>query len=84
MNTIPAQEIKRRGISAVDEALVQGPVHIVRNNLPQYVIISEKDYESILCDLAEARLAASEKDLQAGRVRRGNVAKLLSELAKDA
>lgn len=30
MNSIPAQEIKRRGISAVDEALRQGPVHIIR------------------------------------------------------
>lgn len=29
MNTIPAQEIKRRGIAAVDEALHNGPVHII-------------------------------------------------------
>jgi hypothetical protein len=34
MNSIPAQEIRRRGISAVDEALRQGPVHIIKNIRP--------------------------------------------------
>ena len=34
MNVVPAQEIKRRGIAAVDEALAQGPVHIIMNNRP--------------------------------------------------
>ena len=83
MNTIPAQEIKRRGISAVDEALEQGPVHVVRNNHPQYVVLSEKDYENMLCDLAESRITESESDFQAGRVKRGSAAKLMKELMKD-
>ena len=83
MKTIAAQEIKRRGISAVDEALANGPVHIVRNNQPKYVILSEKDYENILSDLAEARLAASENDLKAGRIKRGNSRQLMAELLKN-
>ena len=83
MNTIPAQEIKRRGISAVDEALVNGPVHVVRNNLPQYVILSEKDYENMLDDLAESRITEAENDLKAGRIRRGSATKLMNELMKD-
>ncbi|HLA50796.1 MAG TPA: prevent-host-death protein, partial [Thermodesulfobacteriota bacterium] len=32
MNTLSAQEIKRKGISAVDEVLKEGPVHIIKNN----------------------------------------------------
>jgi PHD/YefM family antitoxin component YafN of YafNO toxin-antitoxin module len=83
MNTIPAQEIKRRGISAVDEALVNGPVHVVRNNLPQYVILSEKDYENMLGDIAESRITEAENDLKAGRIRHGNATKLMNELMKD-
>jgi PHD/YefM family antitoxin component YafN of YafNO toxin-antitoxin module len=83
MNTIPAQEIKRRGISAVDKALTNGPVHVVRNNLPQYVILSEKDYENMLGDLAESRINEAENDLKAGRVKRGNATKLMNELTKD-
>ena len=38
MKVVPAQEIKRRGIAAVDEALAQGPVHIIRNNRARYAV----------------------------------------------
>jgi hypothetical protein len=38
MSVVPAQEIKRRGIAAVDEALAQGPVHIIRNNRARYAV----------------------------------------------
>lgn len=44
MNTIPAQEIKRRGISALDELLKQGPVHVIKNNRPRYVVMTEDEY----------------------------------------
>ena len=54
-NTITAQEIKRRGISAVDEALEQGPVHVIQRNRLRYVILSEEDYARI----AEQRQARS-------------------------
>jgi len=45
MTLMPAQEIKRRGISAVDEALALGPVHIIKNNQPLYVVLSEAAYQ---------------------------------------
>ena len=45
MTLMAAQEIKRRGISAVDEALANGPVHIIKNNQPQYVVLSEAAYQ---------------------------------------
>jgi len=48
MNVIPAQEIKRRGMAAVDEALTQGPVHIIKNNRPQYVVLTEERYNELL------------------------------------
>ncbi len=46
-NTISAQEIKRRGISAVDEALQRGPVHVIQRNRPRYVILSESEYQRL-------------------------------------
>ncbi|MFA9462532.1 type II toxin-antitoxin system Phd/YefM family antitoxin [Thiohalorhabdus methylotrophus] len=49
-STIPAQEIKRRGISAVDEALRAGPVHVVSRNRPRYVILSEEQYQELVRD----------------------------------
>ena len=72
MNTIPAQEIKRRGISAVDELLERGAVHVIRNNRPQYVVITEERYQSLLESEEEATLARvreSLEDYRAGRVR---------------
>ena len=84
MNMIAAQEIKRRGMAAVDELLVKGPVRVVKNNRPRYVVISEEDYDTLMTDLAEARLVASEADLKAGRIRRGSAADLMKELRRDA
>lgn len=46
-SSIPASEIKRRGISVVDEALKRGPVHVVKHNRPQYVILSEEAYAKL-------------------------------------
>ena len=73
MNAIPAQEIKRRGIAAVDELIAKGDLYIIRNNQPQYVVLSQKCYEELLEAQEEAQVArirASLEDLKAGRVRR--------------
>lgn len=73
MNSIPAQDIKRRGISAVDEALREGPVHIIKNNRPSYVVLSEAAYAELLeshRDAARERLRESLADLEAGRTNR--------------
>jgi PHD/YefM family antitoxin component YafN of YafNO toxin-antitoxin module len=83
MNMIAAQEIKRRGMAAVDSLLGQGPVRIVKNNRPRYVVMSETEFGVMMSDLAEARLAASEADIKAGRIRRGTAAKLMAELRKE-
>ena len=44
MKTIAAQEIKRRGISAVDELLQEGPVQIIKQNRPRYVVLGIEAY----------------------------------------
>jgi PHD/YefM family antitoxin component YafN of YafNO toxin-antitoxin module len=84
MNTIPAQEIKGRGMAAVDEALAQGPVHIVRNNRPQYVVLTEENYRELIEAQEEATLArikVSLEDAKAGRItRHASVEALLQHL----
>ncbi len=83
MNTIPAQEIKRRGIGAVDELLAKGPVHVIRENRPQYVVMTEERYQEFLDaqeEAFEARIQASLEDLKAGRVFRGTAEELIREL----
>ena len=83
MKTIPAKEIKRRGISAVDEALKEGPVHIIKDNELKYVVLSEERYRELLEEEKESaavRLRESLKDLKAGRVKRGSVEDILREI----
>ena len=73
MNTIPAQEIKRRGIAAVDDLIQTGDVHIIKNNQPRYVVLSEVRYRELIEAQEEAytaRVRTSLEELKAGRVRR--------------
>ncbi len=73
MRTIPAREIKRRGISAVDEALEEGPVHVIKNDVPSYVVLTEEHYRDLVEAQEQAylaRLKASLADVEAGRVQR--------------
>ncbi|MCX7014171.1 MAG: prevent-host-death protein [Candidatus Sumerlaeota bacterium] len=80
MSILPIQEIQRQGVRALDEALKSGPVSVIKNNRAAYVVLRDEDYRQLMNDRAEARLAASERDLKSGRVRRGNAAKLMREL----
>ncbi|MBT4287646.1 MAG: prevent-host-death protein [Deltaproteobacteria bacterium] len=84
MLTIAAQEIKRRGISAVDDLLNDGPVHIIKNNQPQYVVITEERYQEFVKTEDQsylARVKASLKELKKGNVQKfANVDDLLLSL----
>jgi len=73
MNTIPAQELKRRGLAALDDLIVNGDVHLIRNNRPEYVVLTEARYQELVADAEEAyvaRVKASLEDVKAGKVRR--------------
>lgn len=48
MNSIPAQEIARRGMSAVDDLLRTGPVQVIENDRPRYVVLAAEDYERLI------------------------------------
>jgi PHD/YefM family antitoxin component YafN of YafNO toxin-antitoxin module len=72
MNAIPAQEIKRRGIAAVDDLIEKGDLHVIRNNQPQYVVLSEARYQELMAAEQEAyyaRVRASLEDVKEGRAK---------------
>lgn len=48
MNVITVAEIKRSGFAALDAALAQGPVHLMKRNRPTAVVLSTADYEALL------------------------------------
>ena len=73
MNSIPAQEIKRRGLKAVDDLLEKGDVHVIRNNKPEYVVLTEDRYQALVAEAHEAYLARVRyalEDVKAGRVKK--------------
>lgn len=47
MNALPANELKRHGISAVEHLLANGPVHIIKRNQPVCVVLAEDEYERL-------------------------------------
>ncbi len=82
MQTLPAQEIKRRGVAAFDEILKEGPIQIIRNNIPQYVVLSLEQFQDMKEAEEEAlihRVRASLEDVKAGRVKRFKSAQSLIE-----
>jgi PHD/YefM family antitoxin component YafN of YafNO toxin-antitoxin module len=80
MNAIPAQEIKRRGIAAVDDLIAKGDLHVIRNNQPQYVVLSEARYQDLIVAEQEAhyaRVRASLEDVKGGKVKKFKTAAAL-------
>ena len=47
MNTIRASEVKRRGVAALEEAVINGPVHVIKNNRPTLVVLNEQQYAEL-------------------------------------
>ncbi len=47
-NTLPAAEIKRRGMAAIEEGLRHGPIHIIKRNKAAAVVLSEAEYERLI------------------------------------
>lgn len=64
MNTIAASEIKRRGISAVDDLLPKGPVHVIAQNEARYVVMDEARYQEMR-ELSRAGLVAQVREARA-------------------
>ncbi len=75
MKTITAQEIKRRGISAVDDDLKDGPVHVIKNNKLQYVVLDEERYSNLIREQEASyttRLDQALTDLEKGETQSFN------------
>ncbi len=73
MRTISAQEIKGRGINAVDDLVVESPVYIITHNEPRYVVMDKTRYEELVEGYQEryaARVRATLADVAAGKVQR--------------
>ena len=83
MVAMPVQEIKRRGMSAMNEHLASGPVWVISNNVPKYVVMYGESYRQLEDELSALRVQLSEADVRAGRVTRGSADDLVAELSEN-
>ena len=84
MITINASEVKKRGISIVDEILKkQKSVPVIHRSKIKYVILEKTVYDAISNDLEESvleRVTRSEKDYHSGNYTEGSPDELIADL----
>ncbi len=89
MRTISERELMRHGLSVVDEMIGDGPVLVLRDDGPMYVVMSVAHYEMMVEAQHEAEIAGIREalaDVTARRVRRVTAQQLIEEssLTRDA
>lgn len=83
MKSILAKQIKQHGVAFLDNLLKDGPVHIIKNNKPKYVVLSKKDYDALCKNEYEIyleRIKASLQDVKSKKVKKGSARELIKEL----
>ena len=84
---IPAREIKRRGIAAFDDLLREGPIYVIKNDKPKYIILSEDLYRDLLEEAEEAsfnRIQEGLKEKREGKLVAKSLEQTLRDLGLDA
>ena len=83
MNLISANDLKTRGVGAIEQALQeQAEASVTVRGEVRYVVMSKEQYQYLReCEL-EAALAESKSDLDAGRFVKETVAQHLQRIAK--
>lgn len=83
MNTISANDLKTKGVGAIEQALEgQHEVCVTVRGQAKYVVMSREEYARLReCEL-EAALAESRADVDAGRFVKETAAQHMERLAK--
>ena len=61
MNAIPANELKRHGIAAIEKLLKNGPVHVIKRNRPVCVVLAEEEYRQLMLAAQAAQAAQADR-----------------------
>ena len=78
MATIPAQEVKRRGMSALNAQLKDGPVWVIANNTPKYVVLFADDFRRMRHEAFVEGCLESDAECRAGQASPTTVSDLIS------
>lgn len=75
---MPAQIVKRRGMSALNEQLKDGPVWIISNNTPKYVVLFAEDFRRMRHEAFVDGCLKSDAESKAGLAKPTSVDELMS------
>lgn len=64
--TMPAQVVKRRGMSALNAQLKDGPVWVIANNTPKYVVLFADDFRRMRHEAFVEGCLQSDAECRAG------------------
>ena len=78
MPTVTEHTIRQRGISAMNEQLKNGPVWIVSDNTPKYVILFADDFRRIRHEAFVQECLQSVEEYRNGQARPTTVEELMS------
>ena len=78
--TMPAQEVKRRGMSALNEQLKNGPVWVIANNTPKYVVLFADDFRRMRHEAFVNGVLESDAEYRAGLSKTGTVEELMADI----
>lgn len=81
--TMPAQEVKRRGMSALNAQLKDGPVWVIANNTPKYVVLFADDFRRMRHEAFVAGCLQSDAERRAGQATPTTVDALMSAFDED-
>lgn len=76
--TMPAQVIKRRGMSALNDQLKDGPVWVIANNTPKYVVLFADDFRRMRHEAFVEGCLQSDAERRAGLAESTTVDGLMS------
>ena len=82
--TMPAQEVKRRGMSALNGRLKDGPVWVIANNTPKYVVLFADDFRRMCHEQFVRECRESVAEAASGRGEPTTVSGLMAAFDKEA
>ena len=78
--TFPAQEVKRRGMSVMNESLANGPVWVISNNAPKYVVMFADEFKRMRHEAFVNECLRSDAEYRAGLAKRVTPSELMADI----
>lgn len=84
IETVPAQEIKRRGIGMLSKSVKRGPVYVISGNRPRYVVLDADEYRRERHEAFVKDVLQSVEDYKKGIGKRTTVEELMGMFDEEA